>query len=332
MKTVKKILKSLFFKFNCVLSDVQYIHSNWKRIKSSKEIETVFVCDINFYKLKKWQVASQEKLWYEFVERNDLLLCGSVISYLIYGRKSRNIVSLEAGYNAPKIKFGNRHNKIIMFVSDSHSKSWLPKYIEDSNITDIITPYKKTLEFTNYYKPLEKNKVHSFPWCVNEDDMLNVNIESRSTEILGFGKTGTDVYDLREWSFNTGELSAFNYAGSGNKKFSGGSFYHWLREFDACVVAMSSHEIYNYTVAKYFEVPSQGLLLFAFPSEDMQDLGFIHNENCIFVSKENFYDEIKKYKKSPEEYISIRKNGFDFIKNFHTINNRLEFLEKLLVS
>ena len=313
--------------------DISYMVKNREKIVSkirNNDVNTIFICDINFFIKNKWQVASQSKLWHKFVEDNDLLLCGSSLSYFIYGRYFKNIVSLEVYYNAPKINFLSHHDRIVMFISDSHSKKWLPKHIKNANITDILTPYKKTLQYTGFCGDLDTENIHSFPWCVTTEDMRDVHIKSNNNNVLSFGKIGSEVYDLREWAFNTGELVAYDYAGSGNKKYSGNAFYQWLRSFDACVVAMSSMKIYNYTVAKYFEVPSQGLLLFAFPSDDFSELGFIDNYNCIYVNKDNFYDKINEFKNSPEKYIEIRKNGFDFIRNNHTDLCRIDYLNKII--
>ena len=328
---VRFFFSRLIFELKCVLSDISNYTKNKRKLNElSGQSYNLFVCSLPFLYGKKWQVVSQTELWERFSERDDVILCGSFLSYKIFGRRAKNVVSLEPKYNAPKIKFSKKHDKVIVFLSDAHSKSWLNKYIKKNNITDIITPYKKTLLDTGFSSELIQNKVHSFPWCVNDHIVSGDQVRARSNEVLGFGKTGSKVYDLREWSFDSGEVVSFNYAGSGNQKFSGDSFYFWLRNYDACVVGMSTIPLYNYTVAKFFEIPSQGLLLFAFPTVDIAELGFEDGVNCIFVTKENFKNKLEHFKNDPNLFISIREAGVKFIKEHHTVSVRLKMINNLL--
>lgn len=326
--------KNIIFDLKCIFHDVCNLSLIYKKSKDVNVVnsDVVFVCSLPFYTEKKWQVVSQSDLWHGFVKENNCLICGSFVSYWLFGRHKKYAVSLEPKYNAPIIKFSKLHEKTFTFISDSHSKAWLPKYIKNKNITDILTPYKKTLLYTGFYKPLNEARVHSLPWCVADRLLDNVKIQLRSSNILGFGQAGSVVYDLRTWAFETGVLTSFNYAGSGNKKFSGDAYYEWLSTFDACVVAMSTQKLFSYTVAKFFEVPSQGLLLFGFKTEDLEDFGFIDGENYISVSKLNFFNKINKYKSNPEKYLQIRKNGFELIKNHHTVSKRIEQLNIFLKS
>jgi hypothetical protein len=327
-KKTYRFLKVIYFELCCIAIDLVTVLSRYSKSKRRgvKSSDILFVCSLSFYERKKWQVASQADLWHRFVAENNCVICGSFLSYWLLGRNKKYVVSLEPKYNAPTIKFSKNHVKTFLFVSDSHSKSWLPKYIENKNVTDILTPYKKTLLYTGFSKPLSHDRVHSLPWCVEDRLLVREQILSKDNRVLGFGQTGGLAYDLRSWSFQTGVLSSFNYAGSGNKKYSGDSYYNWLRRFDACVVAMSTHKLYNYTVAKFFEVTSQGLLLFAFKTDDLDDFGFIDGENYISVTKQNFFEKINDFKLNPEKYINIRRNGYFLIKNQHTVSKRLEQL------
>ncbi|ALO33658.1 hypothetical protein CMT41_02220 [Colwellia sp. MT41] len=328
-------LRRVKFEFFCIVNDVNYIYKNRKlisQIKKNSLEKTLLVCSLDFYKNKRWQVVSQTELWHQFSNQENVIFCGSIISYYLYGKSFKNIVSLEPRYNAPTISFSSNHNKVIVFVSDSHTKGWLPKCIKNSHVTDILTPYKKNLLDTGFTEGLEASSVHSFPWCVS-NNIINKNIiTSTRNDVLGFGQTGSKIYDLREWSFNTGELISFDYAGSGNKKYIGDDFFYWLRTFDACVVGVSSTPLYNCTVAKFFEIPSQGLLLFAFPSEDLSDFGFIDGENCIYINKYNFKSKIQNFKDFPLDYLEIRSKGLILIKDNHTVNCRVKYIQHLLNS
>lgn len=329
VKSIYKSFKNSAFELTCIFYDFFSLYKTYKKSKDFKvnKSEVVFICSLPFFYQRRWQVVSQADLWHDFVNQENCLICGSFISYWLFARHKKTVVSLEPKYNAPCIRFSKRHARAFLFISDSHSKSWLPEYIVKNNITDILTPYKKTLEYTGFHKPLNELKVHSLPWCVLDRLLEDIEIISRDNKVLGFGQTGGLVYDLRDWSFNTGVLSSFNYAGSGNKKFSGDAYYHWLRTYDACVVAMSSEELFNYTVAKFFEVPSQGLLLFGFKTTDLEDFGFVDGLNYIEVTKENFLEKIKDFKNNPQSYLEIRKKGFELIKSKHTVSKRLQQLQ-----
>ncbi|MCF2857426.1 glycosyltransferase [Pseudoalteromonas sp. SMS1] len=274
---------------------------------------------------------SQVELWKTFSKQSNVVICGSFLSYFIYGRNSKYVVSLEPKYNAPCfISYSKNHKKVIAFISDSHSKKWLNQFLLKSNVSDVLTPYKKTLIETGFVSNLSEANIHSFPWCVNDSIVSSETPTVRRKDVLGFGKTGTEVYDLRQWSFETGELVSFDYAGSGNQKFTGNAYYNWLSTFDACVVGMSSIALYNYTVAKFFEVPSQGILLFAFPTVDIEAFGFEDGVNCVFVNKDDFHEKLRAFKEQPELYIDIRKKGLKLIRDHHTVRNRLEQLNDLI--
>ncbi|WP_322406951.1 glycosyltransferase [Idiomarina sp. PL1-037] len=326
--------REIRFVFSCLVQDLIYIIKDYKSLAHAarcKDVDTVFVCSISFFDKEKWQVISQAKLWKKFYKKSNVVICGSKISYFLFFKNKKIICSLEPFYNAPPIKFRKTHKKVILFVSDSHSKSWLNNYILKNNVTDILTPYKKTLLRLGYANRLGIDNIHSFPWCV-EESMLNVSgPKSYSPKVLGFGKTGlkSGVYDQREWAIKSGLVESFDYAGSGNQALKGNDYFKWLREYDACVVAMSTNEIYNYTVAKYFEIASQGLLLFAFPTVDLEDFGFSDGKNCIFVNRETFQRKILEYSANPSAYLDVRKNAVTLIKENHTISHRIKQLEEI---
>ncbi|WP_346209176.1 glycosyltransferase [Aeromonas salmonicida] len=334
LKKAYLLFKQFKFELTCFLYDLLNIRNAYKKSKEEKtnHSEVVFICSLPFFYQRRWQVVSQADLWHDFVSQENCLICGSFLSYWLFARHKKTVISLEPKYAAPCIKFSKRHIKTFVMISDSHSKSWLPRYIVKNNITDVITPYKMTLEYTGFHKPLAQSRVHSLPWCVLDKLLDDVKVCAKDNVVLGFGQTGGRVYDLREWSFNTGVLASFNYAGSGNQKFSGDAYYHWLRTYDACVVAVSSDALFNCPVAKFFEVPSQGLLLFGFKTVDLESFGFVDGINYIEVTKENFLEKIKDFKNNPESYLQIRRNGFELIKARHTVSKRLEQLQAYLKS
>lgn len=97
-------------------------------------------------------------------------------------------------------------------------------------------------------------------------------------------------------------------------------------------------------VLKYFEVPATGALLLAERIPGLDKCGFIPDEHYVpieveynperpassIVVKSDIAEVIKKVLKNPEKYQEIRKNGMEFVRKNHSINNRFEQFEKLL--
>jgi hypothetical protein len=90
-----------------------------------------------------------------------------------------------------------------------------------------------------------------------------------------------------------------------------------------------------YIVNKFFEIPFAGCLLLAydeFVKLPLQELGFIDGENYISCTKENIIDKINYIcdKKNIDEINRIRINGYNLVKNNHTVKSRYEMLNKLV--
>ena len=90
--------------------------------------------------------------------------------------------------------------------------------------------------------------------------------------------------------------------------------------------------IYKYVVAKYFEIPATGALLFADDavSGPLKELGFIENRHYLPVSKENLEERVQYIldKRNHEELDEIRRNGQELVRERHKTSDRARQIDE----
>lgn len=83
---------------------------------------------------------------------------------------------------------------------------------------------------------------------------------------------------------------------------------------------------YNYVVAKYFEIPATGALLFAAASVSgqLRELGFIQNEHYLPVSKDDLEEKIQYVlnERNHDDLDEIRKRGQELVWERHKTSDR----------
>lgn len=100
------------------------------------------------------------------------------------------------------------------------------------------------------------------------------------------------------------------------------------------LAAISTPGNIGYIVAKYFEIPSSNTLLLAYDEnikKDLEDLGFIDNQNYISFNMNNIQDKID-FINNPNNIDRIREiteNGYNLIKSKHLLTNRIIFLDNI---
>ena len=73
----------------------------------------------------------------------------------------------------------------------------------------------------------------------------------------------------------------------------------------------------NYPVRKFFEIPASGALMTCWPAIGLEDLGYKHNTNCIYLnSSEDIFDIIADVKSNISKYELIATLG-----RKHTLDN-----------
>ncbi len=95
-----------------------------------------------------------------------------------------------------------------------------------------------------------------------------------------------------------------------------------------CSITTSSTA--NYLVAKYFEIPAAGSLLLANIIPDAEKAGLIAGKHFVPITQENIISQIKDCLGNPGKYEEIRKNGIEYVRENHSMNNRVDQFKKIL--
>ena len=82
----------------------------------------------------------------------------------------------------------------------------------------------------------------------------------------------------------------------------------------------------NYTLAKYFEIPACGVVPFIEHTEDLEELGFKDEQNCIIVTPDNYLDKIQSHLENK----ALAQEAKRFVLEKHTFLNRLDIIKKIL--
>lgn len=89
----------------------------------------------------------------------------------------------------------------------------------------------------------------------------------------------------------------------------------------------------RYVVAKYFEIPATGALLFADDAVrgPLQELGFIANRHYLPVSQENLEEKIRYVldERNHEELDEIRRSGQQLVWERHTTSHRASQIDEV---
>ena len=170
---------------------------------------------------------------------------------------------------------------------------------------------------------------HSARWTCeyNLNPINKVLISGRVSNIypdrefaLEKAKLHLDLFDVLKCDVNYRSL---------NEGVSGKKFYNYLNKYICCFVDTAR----DYILAKTFEICASGSLLLCSDSNvksQMEKIGFINNINYISCSRENFMERVE-WILNPDNINQvelIRKKGYEFIINNHTMYDRLNFFHE----
>ena len=110
-------------------------------------------------------------------------------------------------------------------------------------------------------------------------------------------------------------------------KYFGDSYAEVLNSYYCCVATSG---VYNVVVSKYCEIPATGSLMLARETNDLRRIGFVPYKHYVPITKFTVFDVICECVAHPEDYVGIRKEGMEFVRNNHSIVNRITFLERYL--
>lgn len=108
------------------------------------------------------------------------------------------------------------------------------------------------------------------------------------------------------------------------------AYFEKLGTYQSAITCNSNFE---YTVAKYFEIPWCGAILLAPPlgtKEEAELIGFVHKENALFpLSPEGAARWAEDINKDPEAR-AMASAGAKLMRNHHTTYQRLDYIDRLV--
>ena len=107
-----------------------------------------------------------------------------------------------------------------------------------------------------------------------------------------------------------------------------GSSYHaeaFARELNRYKASFTCASIHGYTMAKYFEIPACGTLLFGERTPLLSEFGYVDGGNFVEVSSENFVEKFEHYLLGvhPDDRLAIAASGQRLVHDRHTWAHRM---------
>lgn len=325
MRSPSLIQKKLRNKFRY---DIQYKFDSLAYSQDNPNSNVGLVLHIGFHKRNHWTVAQSPYFFAEIIDEFDPIIIHSQSTYDKYKKQLDYIFTPTPGFAAPEIEFDSSYDtKIGLIISDPHSNTgWLEGYLDSNNIDRIFSRY--WTGFFEYFPNISENRVSYLPWAVPDIFIPSKNnINMRETDgIMVFGATGNEYwYSTRETIMESPLTQKYSVSGYQNKKYTGADYYSWLSQYNAAVAAASPSN--EYVLAKYFEIPAMGALLFAQSCTDLDKLGFSKENSIRFDNISEFKELAESYLDSPESHLDKRKRGVELIRNNHTIHHRIDQLK-----
>lgn len=148
----------------------------------------------------------------------------------------------------------------------------------------------------------------------------------RKLDISCFGAHTSGKYpfrrQVRRWLESQKELS-FNKRQRVRRRANDvEAFSHELNRYRSSFTCAST---YGYTVAKYFEIPACGTLLFGEHTPLLESFGFVDGENFVQVSPDDFVEKFHHYLREihPDDFLAIADAGCKLAHERHTWKVRI---------
>lgn len=250
-----------------------------------------------------------------------------------YGKMPDYIIGYEA------IDWPNSKSKKILITEDLHH--WEIKDLEQLlESIDIILPRFNIIN--NLFNNKFNNKIIEFPLYCNKmffADNINYNSENK---IITYGNLSGSYHLRLKWVdyMNNNYSDIFKHIAASSVNTS-----KTIRNYSfGLVVGYTPERFENinkkkngYIVAKFYEILGSGLLLLADTTdikEEFTKYGFEDNKNYIDISFDNIHQKIKFIidPANSNKINEIRRNGYNFVKNNHLLNNRIETLQTIFKS
>ena len=248
------------------------------------------------------------------------------------------LLSMEPGWAAPRLEFARtpelqaKLDAIPSYVlySDPHANQWRQEYFLSNRLDYVLSYYR--VPFLRHFRKIPPDRMIHFPWAIPDDWIPQDPIRfSGRKDIACFGASQGPAYAVRNWCRGFPFVTSTANSGVENKLMSDLEYVAWLRGHDAAIAAGSDTPQYRLTVPKYFEIAAAGALLFAQETDDLECLGFRHMENCVIFNRSNFEALARQYLSRPQDYLSIRQNGRELVRQRHSLSRRIDAFQQHIV-
>lgn len=230
--------------------------------------------------------------------------------------------------------------KLVFIVDDIHHAKSVraPRIPVIKNSSIIFGTYSYQFERWGLPKP---KKLHFFPhscrWICdyNSKPINKILISGRISDIYpdrqfaySYAKNNPNLFDVLDCNINY----RTNVSDIDNPlAIYGEKFYLYLNKYLCCFVDTAR----DYILAKVFEICGSGSLLLCMDTNVkniMSELGFIDNINYISCSRDNFDEKIDYITNisNIDDINTIRKRGYELVKNKHTWYERMEFFTNII--
>lgn len=85
-----------------------------------------------------------------------------------------------------------------------------------------------------------------------------------------------------------------------------------------------------YDVRKFYEIPAAGCALVCYADAHLANLGFVNGKTCVYANPEDYGREVRRLLSRPDELESIRRAGFEMVRELHSMEKRVSDFVKCL--
>ena len=292
-----------------------------------------------YNKCKKWSSINYNKINLYLTQKNKY--SSNHLEYFL----KQNFKNIEVIFYYPHNRWNVEFTKLlahtsfkkIIYIDDFHSKNLNKANFNICNQFDkILCSYAYKAKFI--CPILDTTKIISFPHYI-PDHMLIKYKKKIFNKILLSGlclnnKCSCQIWRKKAYSIRYLILDKFK----NNKllknlciheNYKGINYYKYINLHS---IAISTPGNIGYILAKYFEIPGSNSLLFAYNKnleKDLENLGFKDGINYIGFTMENLNKKIKNLENGLIDIQKITTNGFNLIKEKHTLSKRIKKLDEI---
>lgn len=302
---------------------------------------STFKYSTSYFKENGWTTKYFTENWDENLEDYDIVFLWS-IQEIFYEQKCFRIeclsklIDLQSKYKYRIFDYIEDIHHLFDFYGFTHE--FYRKYFSTDSKNYVVGRYRKPL-FRNF---VECN-CYVIPYSIEQTFIPSIN-QTPINKLLLSGYVTEVYYPMKHKIFmlqNDYPITVLNHPGYGILQHNcvGKSYLNKINEYIASVSTCASQQ-YNYVLAKYFEIPATGALLFAYTDpviEDLTDYGFIDMVNMISFNYDNLTQKIQYIldANNRDEIDKIRLNGYNLVLERHTHDIRFniefdKFINELL--